>query len=679
MYQEIDNNTIAITVNDWKKAGLTYKQFEHDSGAGLLSIVRRGLYGNTLIDVKSIKRLERRRVIEDYFGKIDTGKVVQRSIFRPELDMNARTFFLTQMKPDGLPIEPERQREYINRATLLNAIKDGMARQIETRARAGKKINKGEFWTLATEWYVEQSAGAIDGENVIEAAYPCTVYRNARSLERVFKSYLNEGYAALLDNRTGNDNARKVSVDTEKLLLALYRTYDKPFINRVHELYHEFVSGNKELFDKKTGLIFKPEDFRYKDGRALEISLGTVWGYLKDVVNNVSIYADRNGNFAYVDKVRPKKRRKLGDFSLSKISMDDAVLSRKSDRGWVSKYLAVDVVSGYWFRPAYIVGKPTIATVTEAFRNMFCELSELGLPMPGELEVERHLMRDIDWLGDLFPFVRFCTSPTEKRAEHKIKEFKYGAAKNAGHTRGRWFAKHEAWRAVRNKVKGDFVEPTYRPQTIVAEDLADIEKHNNELHPLQKTYPGMTRKQVMLANINPDLQPIEHWSLYRFIGNETETMIRHNDFVQCANESFEIMKFDCLKRLKPNNNNVTAYWMPEADGSISKVYLYQGDTYIGEAINCEQFRYNENAIERTDEDNANMLHQNKRLAKFDKFVKEQRADIPKIGSLAPETVAAIANIPIPENVTDTVITADEDEEFEFTDFSDWSVRAINEL
>ena len=74
-----------------------------------------------------------------------------------------------------------------------------------------------------------------------------------------------------------------------------------------------------------------------------------------------------------------------------------------------------------------------------------------------------------------------------------------------------------------------------------------------------------------------------------------------------------------------------------------------------------------------------MLHQNKRIAKCDKFVKEQRADIPKIGSLAPETVAAIADIPIPENVTDTVITADEDEEFEFTDFSDWSTRAINEL
>lgn len=681
MYQVIDNNIIAITVNDWCKAGLTENQFKKDSSNGYLTIVRRGLNGNTLIDVKSIKRPERRRVIEAYMGKIDTEKAAQRSIFRPELDTNARTFYLTQRKPDGLPIDPERQKEYVNRATLLNAIKDGMARQIETRARAGKKINKGDFWKTALDWYREQAEGYADGEISKEAAYPCQSYKNVRSLERVYKAYINDSYAALLDGRDGNDNARKVSASAEKLFLALWRTEDKPFINRVHELYLEFVSGNRELFDKETGEVFRPEDFRYKDGRALEVSIGTVWSYLKDVVNNTAVYASRNGNFDYANTRRPKQKRKRGRYSLSKISMDDVVLSRKSVRGWVAKYIAVDVVSGYYFRPAYIIGKPNIGTVVEAFRNMFCELSELGLPMPGELEVEYHLMKDIEWLNKLFPFVRFCVSPTEKRAEHNIKALKYGAAKDAGHTRGRWYAKHEAWRSVRNKVSGDFIEPEYQPQAIVADDLADIERHNNELHPLQKTYPGMTRKQVMLANINPNLQPIEHWSLYRFIGNDTETSIYNNDYVPCANETFMLTNFDCLKRLKPNNYGVTAYWMPEADGSINKVYLYQGDVYIGEALNSEQFAYNECAIERTDDDKANMLYQNKRLAKFDKFVKEERADIPKVGSLEPETIQAINDIPeIPENTTNTIICADDvDEEFDFTGVEDWGKRAVSQL
>ncbi len=84
MYQVIDNNIIAITVNDWCKAGLSYNQFNHDAKDGYLTIVRRGLNGNTLIDVKSIKRPERRRVIEriweDRYRKSGTKVDIQTRI-----------------------------------------------------------------------------------------------------------------------------------------------------------------------------------------------------------------------------------------------------------------------------------------------------------------------------------------------------------------------------------------------------------------------------------------------------------------------------------------------------------------------------------------------------------------------------------------------------------------------
>ncbi len=69
VYQLIDD-TLTITVNDWIKAGLTENQLWKDSKANLLSIFRRGINGNTLIDVKSIKRPERLRVIESAYGRI---------------------------------------------------------------------------------------------------------------------------------------------------------------------------------------------------------------------------------------------------------------------------------------------------------------------------------------------------------------------------------------------------------------------------------------------------------------------------------------------------------------------------------------------------------------------------------------------------------------------------------
>jgi hypothetical protein len=562
MYQDY-NGTLAITVEDWRKAGLSYHQFNHDSKDGYLTICQRGYRGGTMIDVRSIKRPDRLQKLESVYGKI-TGKPSTPSIFEMEVDTQARAFFLEQRKPDGTPLEADLIEKYVNRASLFNGVKKALEKSKRVRATAGRKSNPNmaNFWAAAAAWYTEQSE-----------KYSCAPAGNPRSFERAFKRYLKEGYAGIINRLVGNDAARKVSDRMQRLLLALWRTNDKPFVNRVHELYLEFIAGNREFFDKATGEIFSPEDFRYKD-RAPEISVSTVWGYLKDVVNNISVYSDRNGNFDYANSKRPKHHRKPGDYSLSKISMDDVALSRKSVRGWVYKYIAVDVVSGYYFRPAYIVGKPTLNTVYEAFRNMFCELIELGLPMPGELEVEHHLMKDIDWLNKVFPFVRFCASPTEKRAEHNIKSLKYGTAKDAGHTRGRWYAKHEAYRSVRNKVDGDFVEPMYQPQTIVADDLSDIEKHNNELHPLQKTYPGMTRKQVFLSKANPSLKPIQPWYLYQFIGNETQTSIYNNDYCRVDGELFELADFSCLNRLKSNNAEVTAYWLPLEGGSIDRIYLY---------------------------------------------------------------------------------------------------------
>ncbi len=381
MYKDIDG-TITITVNDWKNAGLSYDQFRMDSQRGFLDIFRRSTNGNTLIDVRSIKRPDRLRAIERAYGKLE--KEAKKTIFDIELDKKANVFYMNYKKPDGSPLDPDKITEYINRASMLNALRNGLAKQTAARAKAGKRINKTKFWQQAAEWYLES----------VEEYYNPPL-SNPRALRRVFENYVKYGYEALIHGNVGNDAARKVSVSIESLLLALWRTNDKPFIKKVYQRYIEFVSGDRVLYDKETGEVFQPEDFRHK-GRAMEISVATVWNYLKDVVNETAIYADRNGNFDYVNTHRPKQRRKLGRYSLSKISMDDVALSRKSVRGWVYKYIAVDVVSGYYFRPAYVVGKPTAVTVIESFRNMFIELTELGLPMPGELEVEHHLMQNFD-------------------------------------------------------------------------------------------------------------------------------------------------------------------------------------------------------------------------------------------------------------------------------------------
>jgi len=255
-------------------------------------------------------------------------------------------------------------------------------------------------------------------------AYNCRQFSNVRSFERSFKRYLNEGFTALVSGKMGNDSSRIVSRSTENLLLALYKDKGKPFVKQVHADYTEFVLGTKEFYDRETGEVYYPSDFRYKN-KPMLLSEATVWNYLKDVVNFTAVYSDRNGNFDYMNMLRPKNYRKLGQYSMSKVSMDDVALSRKSVRGWIYKYIAVDVVSGYIFRPAYVLGKPSIDTVTETFRNMFCECMELGLPIPAQLDVEHHLIKDMDWLKEVFPFIYFNPTAWSKRAEHTNFQFKY--------------------------------------------------------------------------------------------------------------------------------------------------------------------------------------------------------------------------------------------------------------
>ena len=387
------------------------------------------------------------------------------------------------------------------------------------------------------------------------------------------------------------------------------------------------------MYDKETGEVFRPDDFRHK-GRTLELSQATVWAYVSQAMNTTAVYADRNGNFAYQNTLRPKHQRKLGNYSLSKISMDDVAMSRQTwDGKWVYKYIAVDVLSGYYFKPAYVVGKPGRKEVMECFRNMFRELTERGLPMPGELEVEHHLMEDIEWLNEVFPFVRFCASATEKRAEHNIKALKYGAAKDAGHTVGRWYARSEAYSSTRKKVNGDYELDGVRltAEQLIADDLADIERHNTELHKRQKRFAGMTRREVLVSQANPELKQIEQWYLQRYIGETVQTSIVNNNRVQVKGEQFELTDFECIGRLKPNCRKVEAYWTAQSNGEVERVYLWQGETYIGEAENAEKWRYNEFAIERTEADEAAMLHQQKRVAKFAKMVRTRRAALPRVG------------------------------------------------
>ncbi len=387
-----------ITLQEWYDSGLTADQFKKDSRAGLLKIARRGLQGSTLIIYNSIVREERRKMIEGI-----VGKSLERLAAEPKPETAAaNTEDAEWLRSQNLG--EETVRKCLAQIGVFRSIQEHYGKAVTIHAQLGTRVRLKEFWNGELKWQIRE---------------------------------------------TLNTNGLKAVRPIENLILALWRMHDKPFCSKVYDIYHQWLSGGKTVYDQETGEVFSPEDYGAKP-----VSDSTIWRILHSNDNYTAVYPDRNGHFDYQNALRPKHRRKHGTFSLSKISMDDVALSRHTAKGWAYKYIAVDVVSGYYFRPAYVMGKPNADTVIETFRYMFIELMELGLGIPMELEVEHHLMSNFDFLDQLFPFVRFCNSPTEKRAEHNIKSLKWGTAKKNGHTRGRWYAKHEAYRSIRTKVDG---------------------------------------------------------------------------------------------------------------------------------------------------------------------------------------------------------------------------------
>jgi len=243
------------------------------------------------------------------------------------------------------------------------------------------------------------------------------------------------------------------------------------------------------------------------------------------------------------------------------------------------------------------------------------------------------------------------------------------------HTRGRFYGKG-VYSSPRFKTKGEFKEKEYEYDQIVQDDLNDIEQHNNTLHPQQKKFPGMTRKEVFLSRINRELPRLEPRYLYKFIGNVTQTSIRNNNHLKVNYETFLIDNYEMLERLRPGNISVTAYWLPDENGEVGKVYLYQDETYIGTATNKNEFVYNESKFEETELDRENRLKQDKRLAHFDKITRDVRADVPKYGVLEAKQAAAMALPVAVEIVENPQSDAEEYVSDEYVTVGDYAIEVL---
>lgn len=633
---EYHDNRLCISMRELVDGGImsvpNYKQL---SARGRIDVVRRGGRGGyALIAVSSLPDTYQERLKELY---PDPSMEVLLAWLDAnyEVDQAAVAYFNNWRNQCGHDHATEAHvKEYVTNASVLNA-----CIKLYNNAKAIQRTMGQKYdWSMMSQ--------AVEGYRMKTGhTLPASMLRFRKKVNE----YQSVGYECLISKKFGNQASRKVNYRTERLILSIAVLPNKPFNTNVWEMYNSFVCGELEVYDPETGELFDPNEWTDKNGDPMSLSESTICNYLNKPKNKMLIDNSLQSFTTFMHEQMPHVHRHSGEFSLSQITMDDVDLTRKlkDTKQRVHAYYAYDVVSQCVLGASY-ARKKDQGLVVDCFRDMFRLIEKHGWGMPAGIEVENHLMSEYKdgflQAGVAFPFVHFCAP---QNSQEKYAEQMNGAKKRSiihkNHEGiGRFYGKGK-WRMESKKIS-DADNDTWEDKEyftydqLVADDRRDCEEWNNTLHPNQKKYPGMTRWQVLEANINPTLKPLDKLTLSRYIGERVETSIRRNSTVRVAYEDWWLSDTSVLEKLKPNDYKVTAYYLPDENGKPTDVYLFQDDRYIDKVERVET--YSRVMAEQTDEDTAKYIEQRKKIAKFGKYVKDHA--ISKVGIIKPQAVPEVA-------------------------------------
>ena len=602
-----------------------------------INVVRsgRGLGGYVLVEIATMPLRFQERIKLKY-GDMKEDVIRNWLGSHYHIDAKAREFYTRFRFDNGDALPPEHIQEYTVNASVIEAVMRAMEDATFMRkAMKAEPVNWGEL------------AGAI---SYYQAEFGHTLPVSSNRFKKRVNDFKANGYESLISRKFMNQNRRKVTYKIEDLVRGLAAQAEHPYDTVVAEMYNQFVTGNCEAYDPETGEIFNPEDFTDKGGNPVVLSKATIANILKQPKTIALLAKVHQTQWNFNNSQRPYHLRSLPQYAFSKISADDRDLPRPMrDGNYVHAYYVSDVASGAVVGYAYNRNKNKDLFL-DCMRNMFQTIDQNGWYMPAQIEVEHHLVNKFtDGLmqaGVVFPLIHWCNpgNSREKRQEHVNRGKKYSVEKRTQQNIGRWWAKLEANRPkvekVYDELNNTYRVPTYTYEQLVADDIASIKEWNNQPHPNQKKYPGMTRWDVLCGTQNPDLRPWDKAVLYRYIGEHTETSIRQNAYLTVNHEVYRLSDPNVIDRLEPRNYQVDAYWLAGADGNVQEIYVYQHGRLID---TCQKVkRYNEATAEQTEYDKAAYTEQAKYVAQFDKMMKDGK--IKRVGILAKEEAKLITEV-----------------------------------
>lgn len=610
-----------------KQNYVDYYTYRRQQQTGKIKVVRhgKGKGNHALIDFESIPGKYKDQICLAVKNP-EREAIVKPIVERVKTDYKAFQFYTDYVFPDGSKIPTDRVdniRLWTNNASIMNTL----AEQYDEHVTQRRKQGKGPLNAL----FFSNAATAISSET-LNAAYPNNLPRNPIRLKEKFFDYQRQKYTAFIKSLVGNANSVKINSKILRLLASIATMPTRPYFTKVVDYYHDFMSGKIEIIDYKTGEVFNPEDYLDKDGNVVTFTEAAVWQRLNQPGTQVKIDKKRLGAKDFNDTHKPHHHRHSPYYSFSKITLDDRDLVWRDQitKQRVKAYYAYDVASGCRIGSAYSLTKDETLFL-DCLRDMFVFIDRHGFGIPMEVEVENHLVNKFfDDLRAMFPYLTICApgNSQEKRAEHFNRIVKYSIEKNNHPGIGRWWLASKYNRVPLDRVGDDFKAKMKPADRLIADDIQDSVQYNNSLHSDQKRYPGMTRMQVLIENLNPALPRLNKSFIYQFIGYSALTTITRSQYVKVQYAEYSLPDPRVLELLNPNSREVTAYYMPNPDGEINEVYLYQEGRYICTA--SKLVKYNEAKSERTDADLLSKIEQDKYIAKFKKWVKDDVSEFANV-------------------------------------------------
>ncbi len=615
---EYYGNTLCISARELIDGGIvTRSNYQNWTNRGIVVVVRpgKGKGHYALIAVDSLPQWVREKVEEKYPSWAQAGLeewVKSNYVY----DQGAVAYFFNK-DVCGVDLGAEKAREYAVNASVLNT-----CIRLYDRASVWQKL-------MGKKYSWEMMSATIE---VLRKHFGHTLPASTLRFRKKAGEYRRDGYASLVSGKYGNQSARKVDHKTERLLLSIAVQPNKPWNTNVWEMYNSFVCGELDVWDYSSGELYDPGEWTDGNGDPLSLSESTVNNVLNQPKNQALISHRLESPTAFMHNRMPHMHRHAPEFSLSKVSFDDRDLPRKlrDSRQRPKAYYAYDVASGCCIGYAYNRSK-NIDLVVEMFRNMFRLLDRHGWGCPAQVEVENHLMSQ--WrdsflqAGVMFPFVRFCAPMnSQEKAAEQFNGAKKRSIEHKNHIGiGRFYARRSQYRTESVKVfdeaNNTYVEKEYYTwDELIADDMRDIEEYNRAPHHNQAKYPGMSRWDVLVANINPTLQPIDKVTLARYIGEHVGTTIRRNSYCRVGYEDWNLSSVRVLEKLAPNNYAVDAYYLTDDTGKATDVFIFQNGRYVDTLRNLGT--YNTAECEQTERDREIFTEQQKVVSEFRKYVED---------------------------------------------------------